>query len=288
MELKEEREITLYLQLTNGKQENTFDITSNQAITNSNFVIDYSLGKEEVKKYLSSSNLFDFYENIFIGESEHPGSSTVTLQPNETKKIPIKIKIPSDWKERISIGGINVTRRANDKENEQSLLNIYSSAFAVILQSGTPEQLAKLNFSVGDVQRKEQFIRIKNNADALQQEIKLSASVKDNKGKIYSKLDYNSGTVVPYADVNLPLQMKKELDKGKEYKLNIEAKQGEKIMKENYLLKVDNEGAVKVVALGDRKKEDSYKPLMKLFVGSVALIIVLLLGRALNRRKEKR
>ena len=161
-------EINLEIQINNGKQKNTFDITSNQAVTNPNFVIDYSLKKRKLIS-ISSKKLFDFYNNVFIGDSKKPGSKTIVLQAGESKKIPIKIKIPDSWKNNISIGGINVTRRATEEEKGQSLVNIYSSAFALILQSGRQDDSFSVSLSAADLKTDEQSIRLQNYKDTLQE-----------------------------------------------------------------------------------------------------------------------
>jgi len=270
-------EINLEIQINNGKQKNTFDITSNQAVTNPNFVIDYSLKKEEAHKYLSSTKLFDFYNNVFIGDSKKPGSKTIVLQAGESKKIPIKIKIPASWKNNISIGGINVTRRATEEEKGQSLVNIYSSAFALILQSGRQDDSFSVSLSAGDLKTDEQSIRLQNYKDTLQEKTKLQATIKDQKGTLYSSLDYSSGTIVPYAKIDLPLNVKKELQKGKEYELSIMATKEDKTLKETYLLKVDDKGKVQVTSALKPQKNKSFQLILlglaALAIGGAGIII---------------
>lgn len=287
LDVKSGQEITIYIQINNGKNKNTFDITSNQAITNSNFVIDYSLKEEETKDFLSRSTGFDYYRNISIGEST--GSRVVVLEPGEIKKVPIKIKVPKSWADKIAIGGINVTRRANDKEKSQSLLNIYSSAFALILQSGAQAKSSDLSLSPGKLNMNEQSVRIQNNSDTLQEKTKLHASIKDKKGVIYSSLDYASGAIVPYADVNLDLQMEKKLKKGNQYELNIETEQGSKNLKEVYLLEVDNKGNVKATPqTGKSKENNQQKYYLWIGVATLSATAVGLVFYGLNKRKEKK
>lgn len=270
-------EINLEIQINNGKQKNTFDITSNQAVTNPNFVIDYSLKKEEAHKYLSSTKLFDFYNNVFIGDSKKPGSKTIVLQAGESKKIPIKIKIPDSWKNNISIGGINVTRRATEEEKGQSLVNIYSSAFALILQSGRQDDSFSVSLSAADLKTDEQSIRLQNYKDTLQEKTKLQATIKNQKGILYSSLDYSSGTIVPYAKIDLPLNVKKELKKGNEYELSIKATKEDKTLKETYLLKVDDKGKVQVTSELTPQKNKSFPLIMlslaALVIGGAGIII---------------
>ena len=57
-------EVDLEVQINNGKQKNTLDITSNQAVTNPNFVIDYSLKKEEAHKISLVQNCSIFIQCI--------------------------------------------------------------------------------------------------------------------------------------------------------------------------------------------------------------------------------
>lgn len=285
LNVKSGEELTLYIQINNGKQKNTFDITSNQAITNSNFVIDYGLKEDEAKNFLSHTKVFDFYRDVLIGEKKGSGSATVVLQPGESKKIPLRVRIPSSWTNKIAIGGINVTRHANETEKNQSLLNIYSSAFALILQSGERDKSASLALSAGEMKTDEQFIRLKNTKNVLQEKTQLSVSIKDRKGNLYSSLDYPSGTVVPYADILLPLQVKKALDKGGEYKLDIEARQENKTLKEVYLLRVDSEGKVQVSPQSAKQKAKANF----LWLGALALGggVTGFIGYSLKRRREK-
>ncbi|MEY8458272.1 DUF916 domain-containing protein [Lactococcus ileimucosae] len=286
LNVKSGEEITLYIQINNGKQKNTFDITSNQAITNSNFIIDYGLKEDEAKKFLSHTKVFDFYKNISIGENKDSGSATVVLQPGESKKIPLKVRIPNSWTNKIAIGGINVTRRANEVEKEQSLLNIYSSAVALILQSGERDKSASLSLSPDEIKTDEQSIRLKNNKGVLQEKTQLKVSIKDKKGNLYSSLDYPSGTVVPYADITLPLQVKKALNKGGEYKLDIEARQGNETLKEAYILRVDSESKVQVSPQGAKQNAQTN------FLGLGALVLAGgmtgFIGYSLKQRKEKK
>lgn len=277
-------EINLEIQINNGKKKNTFDITSNQAVTNPNFVIDYSLKEEEAHKYLSNPKLFDFYNNIFIGDSQNPGSKTIVLQAGETKKIPIKIKIPNTWKNKISIGGINVTRRATEEERGQSLVNIYSSAFALILQSGKQDSSISLSLSAGDLKTDEQSIKLQNYKDTLQEKIKLQATIKDQKGTLYSSLDYSSGTIVPYAKIDLPLNVKKELKKGNVYELSIKATKEDKTLKETYLLKVDDKGEVQVTSELEPQKNKSFL----LIVLCLAVLVIGALGIIIYGTKKRK
>ncbi|WP_285007598.1 WxL protein peptidoglycan domain-containing protein [Lactococcus formosensis] len=284
-------EINLEIQINNGKQKNTFDITSNQAVTNPNFVIDYGLKKEEAHKYLSGTKLFDFYNNVFIGDNKNPGSKTIVLQAGESKKVPIKIKIPDSWKNNISIGGINVTRRATEEEKGQSLVNIYSSAFALILQSGRQDNSFSVSLSAADLKTDEQSIRLQNSKDTLQEKTKLQATIKDQKGILYSSLDYSSGTIVPYAKIDLPLNVKKELEKGNEYELSIKATKEDKTLKETYLLKVDDKGKVQVTSELTPQKNKSFPLIMlilaALAIGGAGIIIYVKKKRKGKNEREK-
>lgn len=56
----DQEKLTLYVEIVNGKNENTFDISAHQAITNENLVIDYSLDFKASQKYLYGEPTFDF------------------------------------------------------------------------------------------------------------------------------------------------------------------------------------------------------------------------------------
>ncbi|EQC57028.1 hypothetical protein LLT5_12695 [Lactococcus cremoris subsp. cremoris TIFN5] len=67
MKVKKGESIKLNLIITNGNEENNFEIAANQTVNNNNFTLDYSLSDEKVKQYLVEKEpTFNFYKDIFF------------------------------------------------------------------------------------------------------------------------------------------------------------------------------------------------------------------------------
>ncbi len=70
LQVEKTQSINLKLKISNGNEENNFEITSNQAVNNNNFTLDYSLSADEVSQYLHHKNSnFNFYQDIYFDET---------------------------------------------------------------------------------------------------------------------------------------------------------------------------------------------------------------------------
>lgn len=106
LQVEKTQSINLKLKISNGNEENNFEITSNQAVNNNNFTLDYSLSEEEVSQYLHHKNSkFNFYQDIYFDEAQEAGKFKITLAPNEVREITINLKIPKEGIKGQLIGG---------------------------------------------------------------------------------------------------------------------------------------------------------------------------------------
>lgn len=85
----------------------------------------------------------------------------------------------------------------------------------------------------------------------------------------------------------MPLNVKKELQKGNEYELSITATKEDKTLKETYLLKVDDKGKVQVTSALKPQKNKSFQLILlvlaALAIGGAGIIIY-----GTKKRKEKK
>jgi hypothetical protein len=218
--------ISLKLKITNGDEENKFEITSNQAVNNSNFTLDYSLSEQESKQYLIHKKTdFNFYQDVFFDKEKTAGKVKVTLSPNEVKEITVNVKIPKEGIEGQVIGGINVTRLPKESERQQGILNVYSNVVALVMEDKDYSEPNKKNlkFDLEKSNEEEQVIKIKNPTSSLLREKRIKITIKDKQGKIVSEFNNPKTAVVPNALVNIKLNNKKKLIKGEKYDLVVNA-----------------------------------------------------------------
>lgn len=245
LKVKPGEQINLKMKITNGNQENTFDITVHQAVTNDNFTVDYGLSENEIKKYLIKNNaMIDFYNDVFVGNQNEKGQTKITLSANQSVIVPIKLQIPKTNYNGQTIGGITVTREGKESERKNGILNVYSDAIALVLDTQSSNKSPQLQLGAGTLKTNSQEINLKNPFSQMIQKVTIDATIKDNQGKVYSNLQTAQAAVVPYASVKLQMQSQSPLVKGKKYILTIKGNHQE-IEK---TLSVDASGKVQILS----------------------------------------
>lgn len=276
LRVEEAESIKLKLKITNGKEANEFEITSNQAVNNRNFTLDYSLSKQEAKKYLNHKKInFDFYEDIFFDKEQEAGKLKLALVPNEVREITINLKIPKEGIKGQVIGGINVTKVPKESDRQQGILNVYSNTVALVMEDKNYSEPNKqnLDFGVEDLNEKEQLIKIKNPSSSLLREMNVEAVSKDKQGEVMSEFSNSKTAVVPYASVNIKLVNQKKLIKGEKYDLTIRS--SNQTLKKK--LSVSDSGSLKI--LQDEKEE--VKAVNKKSIGISLILMVLISSGAI-------
>lgn len=226
LRVEKSESISLKLKIINGNEANEFEIASNQAVNNRNFTLDYSLSKQETKKYLNHKRInFDFYQDIFFEKEREAGKLKLALTPNEVREITINLKIPKEGIKGQVIGGINVTKVPKEGDRQQGILNVYSNAVALVMEDKNYSKPNKqnLDFDLRDSNEKEQLIRIENPTSSLLREMNVEAVIKDKQGKVVSEFSNSKTAVVPYASVNIRLNNQRKLVKGEKYDLTIKS-----------------------------------------------------------------
>ncbi len=272
LRVEKSQSINLKLKIANGNEENNFEITSNQAVNNSNFTLDYSLPEEEVSQYLHrESKNFNFYQDIYFDKAQEAGKLKITLAPNEVREITINLKIPKEGIKGQLIGGINVTKVPKESDRQEGILNVYSNVVALVMEdkaySESPKQNLELTLEKSN--EKEQVIKIENPTSSLLSNMKIEAVIKDQNGEVVSEFSNPKTAVVPNASVSIKLSNQKELVKGAKYYLTIAS--SDQTLKQNLI--VSDSGNLKVL---EKKKEET-KPLNKKSVG-IALILMAIIS----------
>ncbi|HAP15525.1 MULTISPECIES: WxL protein peptidoglycan domain-containing protein [Lactococcus] len=283
LDISDEKEFVLYIEITNGKVENTFDISANQAITNENLVIDYSLENRESQEYLYRAPSFDFYKNVKIGEEGTREKIKVTLAPYERRRIPITISLSQELSGQ-AIGGINVSRHTKEAERTGGILNVYNRAFALVLDTGEV-QASSLKLSLGKLEVAAQTLQLINPNHRILSGISVDAVITADSGEKVSELKTRQGVIVPQAKITLPLNNEKRLERGEEYKLSMRVKipEEEKEQRIEYTLIVDNEDNITAEPVHDQPQ------ITKIFViaASIFFIISLFSFAVFKGRKKQ-
>lgn len=277
LDVKPNETIHLELLLTNGNAQNTFELSSNQAVTNQNFAVDYGQTKRRVQKVLSNKGPVDFYQDVFFGEQGAVGKLSLTLQPNQTLKIPITVKLPSNAINGQAVGGINITRIPKNSERKNGILNVYSRAIALVLQSGHQAKFKPAKVSIGTMGLAKQTLKLSNPSPLLIQFVKISAVIKDKNGKTFSSFSPAEGAILPYTKVTIPLYQRSPLESNSRYVLSIKTdyeRKSEKDQTITYLLTTDKNG--KVSFFLDEKMNLAKEN--KKIVGCIIVVVVVLFG----------
>ena len=239
----ENQTLFLYLQIINGEQENTFELTANQAITNNNFTVDYSQEKENAQKYLTEVPLLDFYEQVFFGEEESKGKLQLSLKANETVTVPIKIVLPENFQGQ-AIGGINVRRLPLENERKNGILNIYNYATALVIESKELQINPQINI-LPKVTDEKQTIQVSNPQNTLLQKVSIQAKITGKKGETYAQLTTQEGSLLPKSKFNLTLKNEKKLEKNQTYFITLKAQsQDQKIYQQTSTVFIDQNGKI--------------------------------------------
>lgn len=274
LQVEKTQSINLKLKISNGNEENNFEITSNQAVNNNNFTLDYSLSAEEVSQYLHHKNSnFNFYQDIYFDETQEAGKLKITLAPNEVREITINLKIPKEGIKGQLIGGINVTKVPKESDRQEGILNVYSNVVALVMEDKDYSESHKQNleFALEKSNEKEQVIKIKNSNSFLLSNMNIKAVIKDQKGEVVSEFSNPKTVVVPNASVSIKLNNQKELVKGAKDYLTVDS--SNQTFKRNLI--VSDSGNLKIL----EKKKEEIQPLNKKSVGlSLILMVVISSG----------
>lgn len=242
--------VTLEIQVINGNQENSFELSANQAITNQNFVVDYGQEIKMAKNYLIEDPVVNFEKMVAFGEEQTFGKKQITLQPNETITIPITLYLPKNF-QGTAIGGINITRMPTMEEEKESLVNLYNYAFALVVESEETSTQLPLKLSIGNIEKDNQSVEIINPSQTLLRDVRIKATLQNKKGEEMAIIDSEKGTIVPKGKITFPMQVKAKLKKNEQYSLKILAEAGETYQKE-YQFEVNEDGVVQVIEKQER------------------------------------
>lgn len=269
---KPEENINLKLRVTNGENPNTFEMTSNQAITNSNMVVDYTQPLDKIGQFLSEDPKFDFYQNVLLGEMKSKGKLSFKLQPHQTIEVPITVQIPSSGIQGQAIGGINISRKPQESERNNGLLNVYNYAFALVLE-GENVKAERLSLTPGIMQKEKQSLILENPSKLLIRDVSVNAHITNSKGKVVASIETRKGVVVPRANISLDFNTEEVLKNNSVYHMITEIKEGSKAQEAKYQLKVDNSGKVTVEKENINKNENKVNFTLYIGIGMVSLAL---------------
>ncbi|WP_338997340.1 DUF916 domain-containing protein [Lactococcus formosensis] len=284
LDARDQETLTLYVEIVNGKNENTFDISAHQAITNENLVIDYSLDFKDSQKYLYGKPTFDFNQKVKIGKEEAERKIQITLGANETKRVPIKLDV-SEKLNAQSIGGINVSRHAKEAERTGSILNVYNRAFALILDGDQKEKTTSLQLSPSNLEVSQQGLTLINPNAKIISEVGIEAEITNASGEVVSELKPVKGVIVPQAKINLALDNKTPLVEGKQYLLKAKMTMPNKADNQNfeYRLTVDEAGKVSTEPINNKASEQRR---VYLIVPAIALLLAIFAFLILKKKAK--
>ncbi|WP_190289011.1 DUF916 domain-containing protein [Lactococcus kimchii] len=262
LKVGKDQKIELKLKIDNGSQESILELTANQAVNNQNFVVDYSLPKAKAEAFLLKEHKnFDFNQRIRFDLPKTAKQTELRLSPGESQLVSFELELPKEALKGQVIGGINVTRKPQEKDRKNGILNVYSQTIALVLEGEELAKAAKLDLALGELKPRVQTVQVKNPNQVLLEGVKIRASLKKASGQLVSEVKIPQTAVVPQALVPLKLEQEKPLKKGT-YLLEVKA--GEQTLSQR--LKVSPSGQVSKVGT-DKFREKG----LKIVLGIVGL-----------------
>jgi hypothetical protein len=220
---EEQKEISIHL-ANNTNEPATYQVQVNNAVTNSNGVIDYS--KSTVEKDSSAK-----YE---LNKLVTPKTQEVTLQGGEQKDIAFQVNMPSESFKGIILGGIHIEKKESDKKKVDGtgIRNKYAYVIGIKLQNSLDKVDPDLKLLAVEPGLQNSyttiFATLQNPKATILSHLDIKAKItkKDGKEVLYSA-ENNSASMAPNTTFKFPIDLKKQQMKAGDYTVTIDALQSD-------------------------------------------------------------
>lgn len=268
---------TVYINILNGSNKNTFDISANTGVTNRNLAVDYGT-PVSITKGLGQIAPFTFEKIVGINSNRYGNEkysrTTVTIPANTRVRIPITIHMPKKQYNGIMAGGISVLKENKQTNAKSTLQNQYAYVKGLVLQQGDATiqpQLAygALKTLAKDYQPKT-IVTIRNTTLINIEHVTMSGTITNKSGKKIAKVGVNDGEISPSSKIPVEFVWSKKDFKNGKYNLNLSFKdQAQHQWAFEREFTVNNQQAV-------LKAAKYHAPINWLLIGLIIIIIILI------------
>lgn len=291
--MKPDQETILKVSLVNRLDTKLpLELSFNKAVTNGSGVVEYSGALKDTSK----SSPYNIEEVVQLADK------TVTLEPNQTKEIQLKVKMPNEELSGVLAGGLYVKQLAGDDKQEGNITNLFSREIAVLLRTNTaevkPELVIKKASAVQANSRNVIETVIENTSATYLQDVTIEATVMLGDKKVLTNKNENM-KIAPNTVFNYRIPLAGESFESGNYKVNLTVTSGENKWEGQPTFKVDTKEA-KSLNQQDVSVQAAKKPIpwSTIILASVLVIVMLVLGylmkhnrqlkRNLKKKKSKR
>ena len=284
--LKPSQKEQVSIHIKNNSQEKaTYLVDVNNAVTNSNGVIDY--GQKNVKKDVSA----DYVLNQLVS----PETQEVILQPGEAKDIPFQIKMPKQAFTGIILGGIHITKKdtLSKKVSGTAIRNKYAYVIGMKLETNTNKVTPDLKLLAARPGLENSyttiFANVQNPTPTIISKVSFDATItKKGSKKVLYKSKKENMSIAPNTNFNFPIGLTKEKITPGNYTVTIDAKEG--TTNKTWHLTTDFEIQAKKAEKINKKavlenKGVTYLPII-IVVGLLLIGIILVLSYKLLKQKK--
>lgn len=204
--------------------EQHFILDASDATTSNGLSIDYG---KATNKLIKSPRLSEMV-------SPEDASKKLTLAPNSTQQVSLKLNYPATQFDGVVLGGVTLYKdpdyeKTKKSESQVSIQNIYKYALAIQLRSNLTSQV-KPEFNFIDVKQTVDNsmpvlkTTIQNPNPAYISQLSTHVSVKNSKGELLEESSSNMGQVAPISEFDIVTSLKKGSLKPGEYDIEGSAK----------------------------------------------------------------
>lgn len=215
----ETRDLSIHLSNV-GEKESVFEIEINNAATNTNGVIDYN--QRTVKKDASAK-----YQ---VSDCLTTDAKEVTVPAGEAKDVHFQLKMPKESFDGILLGGIHVTKKANQSEKVSgtAIRNKYAYVIGVELRNNSKPVSPDLKLISARTGLQNSyatiFAHLQNPTSTIISQVHTEATItKKGSSKVLYTANKDHMSIAPNTNFDFPISVnKKKIDPGT-YTLTVDA-----------------------------------------------------------------
>ncbi len=195
-----------------GSDSITFDVSANNAATNSNLIIDYS-GTLVAEQKLTGVHFADLAKVV------HP---TITLAAHSQTTVQVVVTMPHVKFDGQIVGGIYLKKHETAaQQNSSGIKNTFSYVNSVILRQGNQKLVAAPKLSSASYAVKDTLPyvigHVKNEIQAYANEAKVTHQILDSQGKVIKSMTETLRAFAPKSETDTSLTLDHLLAPGKYY-----------------------------------------------------------------------
>lgn len=279
------QEETIYVQVNNTSSETSkYTVSVNQAYTNDQGFIDYS----DAKKAKNSSAPYPIEDLVSYDKD-------LELKANETKQIPITIKMPSESYDGQILAGIQVIKQTADSNKKSSSQIVNQYGYILGLKLTETDNEVKRNLKLNSVNVEAKFgnpsviAQLENPTSDAIGRLKYSVNIvkKGTKDSIYKTTYDNNMEIAPYSTFDFAIGLENQRLISGDYTLEMtvtDAKSNKWEFVEDFSVSKQEADNINSITVDKEKESKSYT--LWIVIGILVLVVVLLLILFIVKRKK--